>query len=319
MGDYAADTLRDTIESAWSLTGRLSKTAAADMKNVVKFFAREQIAGNEYVKAVEVKKINSLEKQIEFETPNFAEVQDRFEITCRYRLKGANEVKFNEAEADIEDMAEEMRRIVKTVYSPSQGNGSYHKSSWIWENKDTPNSSKPELVRMAVITLIKVKSQSDEVFVGLTGVLLLDVSATTADSKPGSDYIYTEAEGVEIHQGYETIPELIQGSDNPAFYTGGFLGEFSCTIYAKKSDVNSSTIEALDNIYRLQSSISGNIGEHASVTFLYSTDNTEGTPVTLDESIPLIITNISRISPIQHLVRYEITARITSPTTYTVA
>jgi len=66
MGDFGADTLRDSIESAWALTGRLLKVGSETdaMKEPVFFFAHPQIpAAGEWTKAVEVRKINTDEQE----------------------------------------------------------------------------------------------------------------------------------------------------------------------------------------------------------------------------------------------------------------
>jgi len=314
---YAADTLRDSIESAWNLTGRLSKTSASDMKLVVKFFARNQMVGNEYIKAIEVNKINTPGLENEIEYPDYSEIRDVFTISCRYRLKGADETKFNEAEADIEDMTEEVRQIVKTIYSPQAGNGSFHRTSWNWRNEDNHNSSKPELIRTLTLTLFNIVSKSDEVFNGFGGVITFDLSASdNMDSAPGGDYIYTEAHRIRIREGFSTVPILTKDTTNgarvPHLTTGSFSGEISFDTYAKKSDIGS-TADKLNSIYRLQSN-----GQHINAVLLHANTNNEGSPSTLTSSSFVKITSMEKISDDVTLVAFTVRGDLEKPSTYTV-
>jgi len=320
MGDFGADTLRDSIEAGWALTGQLTKTSIPTMKEVVQFYAHPQIVGNEWSKAVEVQKINTAGNENVITHPKFEEIHDRFEITCRYRLKGSNETQYDEAEQDIEDMCEEVVRIVKTVYNPSSGTGIFSKTDRQWVNRDNfEDASKPELKRLLVFTLTHLQSDDSTVFHGFSnGILALDTSATTADSKPASDYTFTEVHTVEIDFGYDVIAEYVRGGTATQgvadYFQGGFSGTFSCVTYTKKADITSSTIEALDNIYKLQ-----NNNELAEIVFLHSVDNTEGTPVTFTESIPLLITRIRKTFEDTAIVEFTIEAIVSATTAYTVA
>ena len=86
----AATTLRDTIQAAWNLSGELSKvsigTESTLMDEVVQFFDRIQVVGNEVTKAVIVEKINAEENETVIAHPNFNEIVDIYEITVRYRV-----------------------------------------------------------------------------------------------------------------------------------------------------------------------------------------------------------------------------------------
>ena len=59
----AATTLRDIISTEWALTGELNKVSEGDgptlMDEVVQFFDRLQVIGNEVTKAIVVEKINA--------------------------------------------------------------------------------------------------------------------------------------------------------------------------------------------------------------------------------------------------------------------
>jgi hypothetical protein len=318
---YQAKTLADTINTNWALTGRVAKAGSASAGEYpvyIRGFTKSHIQEISERKVVEVRKITALQN---VEThPKFQTVTDTYEITCYYELSDVDSSLWDTAEADIEDMCEEVIRITNTVYNPSSGTGDFARTNQQWLNRDDlPRSGDPILRRVLILTLTHLQSTDDTVFHGFeNGILALDTSATTADSKPGSDYTYTEAYDVSISFGYDVVPEYVRGGTAaagvPEYFHAGFSGEFSCSMYAKKADITSSTIEAIDNIYKLQSD-----GEHAEITFLHSMDNTEGTPVTFSESIPLLVTRVEKTFEDNTMVEFSLSAVVTAPTTYTVA
>jgi len=125
---FSADTLRDIIETNWSLTGLLSKTGADNMKEVVQFFAYPQIPGNEVTKAVTVQKIQSETNENVTEHPTFNEVQDIYELTLYYRTIDVQPVSRDESYSNLEDMGDETIRILKTQFNPATGIGVFFPS-----------------------------------------------------------------------------------------------------------------------------------------------------------------------------------------------
>jgi len=317
---FQADSLRDSIEAAWALTGRLTKIATATNKEVVEFFAHPQIAGaGEFSKAVEVRKINTDESENITRHPRFEEVNDNYEIIVRYRLLGGDEVLYDQAEQDIEDMCEEVIRTVRTIYDPFTDTGVFWNktSRWSFDDQIDGRQVKMELRRIYNLQLTRINSKSLEVFQGYGGVLQLDTSATTADSKPVGDYIYTEAWNVTFQEGYRHSSELTNATSNgigvPLWFRGIFLGRFSCEMYAKKSDVDSVTIEAIDNIYKAQTN-----GETATIVFLHATSNREGTPATLTTSTEFRVNSIEKLTEDENLVKFRVVGDITQPSVFTV-
>lgn len=318
MGDFAADTLRDSIKAAWNLSGRLAKVEADDMKEPVQFLAHPQIAG-EWTKAVEVKKVNTPESEGEIEHPNFSEITDRFIITCRYKLLAIDETLYDLFEEDIEDMTEEVRRIIKTIYAPSAGLGTFFQANWTWQIDDEVSDEpfkKMELRRILFLTLTQIKSRTSSVFRGFGGVLSFDMSASSGDNLPAQDYIYTEVENVQIQQGYRTIPEMTTPAQSggraigvPVYYRGMFSGRFSAEINLKEEDVTETTLDALDNLYKAQ-----NNGELGTAVFLHAVKNTKGVPITLTESVKMQIVSVTKISGIEALVKYRVEGTILEPT-----
>ena len=312
---FAADTLRNSIETNWALTGNLSKTAADNMKEVVRFFAHPQIPGRELTKTISVRKINTAEQENETEWPDYSEIHDVFEITCRIRIRDTGEVSYDQAESDIEDMTEEVRRIVKTVYSPSAGAGNFHRARWTWSKRDTFESGEPELIRVLTLTLFNIVSKSTEVFDGFGGVLTFDLSASdNMDTAPAGDYIYTEAHEVRIREGTSVTEALGKDTANgarvPKLGAGRFRGTFNANIFAKKSDIGASD-EKLDKIYLLQTN-----GQHVEAAFLHTVPNTEGTPVTLSQTSFVKVTSMMKISNDTDLVGFNLEGRLIKPSTF---
>ncbi len=323
MGDFGADTLRDSIETGWGFTGteRISKTVSASMTEIVHFFAHPQITPT-YTKAVEVRKINTPERENVITHPMFFEKVDNFEITCRYRLIGGDESLFDQAEEDIEDMCEEVERIVKTVYDPSQANGVYFTSSRRWGNDDLltgqQGEMQMELARTLYLQLSFLDARKSTSYKGYEMILAVDDSGTTADTKRGSDYTYTEAYNVTMQEGYRQIPELTVDTTNgigvPLFFRGSFSGRFTFEIWAKEADLNTANIDSLDNIYKTQTN-----GESAEVALIHVVKDTGSTPSAVTATTVVRINSIEKISDVEQLVKWRLVGDIIKPTTWLVA
>jgi len=323
MGDFAADTLRDTIETGWAPANtRIPKAVSAGIEQIVHFLAHPQVKGaHEWPIAVEVAKI--LDPQVpdnenQIVHPRFTEVRHRFTVTCRYRVRNIDETLFDQAQQDIEDMCVEVVRILKTVYDPLAGTGAFFTARYNWSNNDNLTDVKQELVRTLDFELTEIQSQSTEVFRGYGGVLTFDLSlSANMDSAPGGDYIYTEAHNVRIREGTTVTEALTKDSTNgarvPKLGAGVFRGTFAADIFAKKSDIGS-TDEKLDKIYLLQAN-----GQHIEAAFLHATTNTEGTPVTLSHTSFVKVTSMAKIASDEQLVGFNVEGRLIKPSTWATA
>ena len=118
-----ATKIRDLLFNGWDLTGDLSKTETDNMKEVVYFFDRQQVEGNEQTKAVVVRKINAEGKENQVEYPNFIEIQDVYEITLYYRIIDVGDDTYSTALENVEKMGTETLDILETEFSPSMDNG----------------------------------------------------------------------------------------------------------------------------------------------------------------------------------------------------
>lgn len=320
----AATTLRDTIESNWGLTGLLSKTVtgtgATLMDQVVKFYDRLQVRGNEAVKAVVVQKINAETNEGVVKHPHYNEINDIYEITVRYRVGDVEADIYSNYLDLIEQMGTEVVRILKTVYNPATPLNIYYRTANSWTNEDMDVGNQRDLRRKLRFVLTTITSDDPEVYTGLSGVLVFDTSDSQGDSKPGADYTFVSVKKIVCTEGFSQIPTLTNDVSNgvgvPLFMRGMFSGVFSAEIYGQKTNIIGSTIEKFQNIYKLQT-LSPIIGQNAEVVLLRSNQNTEGSPSTLTRKSFMKINPLDEISDDEDLLNYNITGILTRPTIFT--
>lgn len=322
----SATILRDLLFDEWSLTGELTKTGTQDDPEVVNFFDRLQVQGNEQSKAITIQKINEEGNQGVVNHPHFSEVSDLYEIVLYYRIIDVDVDSYSTFLDRIEQMGNEVTRILETTYSPANNIGIFFKVSRNWINEDLFAGNQPELRRRLFFRLTTIISENPEVFSGFKGILVFDVSESEGDSKPASDFLYTEVHRVILDEGYEEIPILTKlkvkdsgGTDIPGvpyYFRGQFSGTFSCEMKAKKSDLDGTTIEKITNIYKAQNN-SPIKNQIAQVVLIQSTQNTEQpTTRTFDTSSFIKITRIRKNSTDTDLVSYIVTGQLTKPTEY---
>ena len=320
----AATTLRDTIEATWNLTGELSKvsigTGATLMDEVVQFFDRFQVIGNEVTKAVVVEKINAEENETVIKHPNFNEIVDIYEITVRYRVIDVNADNYSDSLDFVEQMGTEVVRILRTVYNPSTTLNIYFRTMNTWTNEDVDVGNQRDLQRKLRFTLTTITSDDDEVYSGFGGVLVFDTSDSQGDSKPGSDYTFVSVKNIDTDEGFSQIPTLTkdksQGVGVPLLVRGQFSGTFSALMYAQKTNIIGSTIEKLQNIYKLQST-TPIIGQNAEVVLLRSNTNTESTVSTLTRKSFMRINRLKETEFDEDLLSYTVIGTLSRPTIFT--
>lgn len=313
MGDFQSDTLRDSIESGWALTGALAKTTTNTMKNAVKFYAHPQVKQIETKKAIQVRKDTPLSTDVIHQ--KFTEVNDVFEIRCRYTVEDVKNSKWDIAEARVEDMCDEVLRIVKTVYNPNTTTGLFYKTITGWVNNDELDKLNQVLIRTMRLTLTLIKSEDTTVFKGYGGVLSFDTSASQGDAKPAADYIYTEAYDVQWTGGFRQIPELIDGTSSTdreaVYFTGGYGGRFNCMMKIKKADFTDSGTEQIPTLGELMTT-----GETPEVVFTWVQTNTEGTPATLTSSITMKMVSLEPAHDLDDLSKFRLVGEIIKPPVY---
>jgi len=320
----AATTLRNTIEEGWTLTGELSKVSTGTgptlMDEVVQFFDRLQVVGNEVAKAVVVAKINAEENETVIKHPNFNEIVDTYEIIVRYRVVDVNADNYSESLDLVEQMGTEVVRILKTVYNPSTTRNIYFRTMNNWTNEDVDAGNQRDLQRKLRFSLTTITSDDDEVYSGFGGVLVFDTSDSQGDSKPAADYLFASVKTIDVDEGFSQIPTLTkdtsQGVGVPLLMRGQFSGTFSALMYAQKTNIIGSTVEKLQNIYRLQTA-SPIIGQNAEVVLLRANTNTESIESTLTRKSFMKINRIKENTSDEDLVSYTIIGTLSRPTIFT--
>lgn len=315
-----AETIKDAIQSGWALTGTLSKTESDTMKEVVKFFDRDQVYGNEYPKAIVVRKINDEGDENIIRHPKFMEVTDIYTITVYYRITDVNPDLFSVALTNVEDMAREVQRIIRLTYNPILAAGTYFITRSFWTKSDLVDQAQPELRRTLQLELTQIKSGSTEVFRGYGGVLSFDTSESIADSKSGTDYIFTEAYEVDLEEGFDSIPYLTNDTTNganiPQRYTGMFSGMMRCEIFVKESDFLGTTVERLSNIYKLQAA--GSLRkELPTIGFAHGEVNALNDTLTVFTIVK--ITSIRKLSSTEQLTKYTLAGTVIKPSAWVVS
>jgi len=319
----AATTLRDTIESGWGLTGELSKVSTGAgptlMDEVVQFFDRLQVIGNEVAKGVIIQKINAEGNETIIRHPNFNEVSDIYEITVRYRVVDVDSDNYSESLDLVEQMGGEVVRILKTVYNPATTLNVYFITANNWTNEDIDVGNQRDLRRKLRFTLTTITSDDEEVYSGFGGVLVFDTSDSQGDNKPVADYTYLDVQEVEIDEGWDEIEELTvdttKGDGVPDLTRDKFRGTFTALTFAAKSNIIGSTIDKIQNIYKPQANLPI-IGQVAEVVLLHSNMNTEPSPSTLTTKSFMKAVRIKKSSQVQNLISYRITGRLSRPTEY---
>lgn len=318
----SATTLRDILKSNWGLTGELSKvvTGAAStlMDEVVQFFDHTQVVGNEVTKAVIVQKINAEGNETIIAHQNFNEVIDIYEITIRYRVIDVDVDNYSSSLDFIEKMGTEVSKILKTVYNPSSSTNVYFKTMHNWSNEDVDIGNQRDLQRKLRLSLTVITSDDEEVYSGVGGVLVFDVSSEGSNT-PGSNYTYASVKNIETSEGFSQIPTLTkdvsQGKGVPLYMRGLFSGTFSALMYAQKSNIIGTTSEKLQNIYRLENTTPLS-NQNAQVVLLRSNTNTESPTSTLTRKSFMKIDRIREVETDEDLITYTIFGTLTKPTIF---
>ena len=303
---FSADTLKDTIESAWSLTGLLSKTGADNMKEVVQFFAYPQIPGNEVTKAVTVQKIQSETNENVIEHPTFNEVQDIYEITVYYRTLDVQLISRDESYSNLEDMGDEVVRILKTQFNPATGIGVYFQASRNWTREDEFDTAQPDLRRRLRFILTTIESEDDSVFTGVNGLLIYDRSQGTGN-QPVSNYTYTEVNDVKSDGGFNLIKRLTRGGNSIANRaTGLYNGSFEFETMVKEADIEGSTTNFIEEIDRLLPN-----GELPEVFLIKETQNRQGN--TFRHTTRMQIVDKACLYEREDLARFRLRGEVIAP------
>ena len=333
----AATTLRNTIESAWNLTGELSKTQTGTgptlMDEVVQFWDRMQVRGNEVPKSVTVEKINAETNENIIRHPNFNEVIDIYEITAYYRVVDVDSTNFSTSLDLIESMTTEITSIVYGVFKPSTtSSGIYFKTASNWRNEDIYPGNQPALRRKMQLSLSTITSDNSTVFTGVNGILVFDRTDSSGVNppKPATDYTFLDVNNVITEEGFPQREIMTKdqtlGKGVPQLMRGVFRGTFSFEIYPKELDIaatgqtTATTVNQLPligNVQKIPSSLASTlIGQQAEIVLIQTVENSViATPTKLSTKSFLKVVNIRRIRKNNFLYVFYVTGQLTRPST----
>lgn len=316
---YQANTIITNIENQWSLSGLLadSDNVNPDITNEgVHFLSHQQPEATTYRIAVIGRKISPLENVVSH--PMFDEVHDTFEIWCHYTLESFDESTWENAESLVEQMEDEVLRILLLTYNPQTNTNVYFKTDRKWDNRDDFSKATKEINRVVTFSLIRLRSRTTAVAVGYGGVLVF--SGSTSDGGYGSNYQFTEAYHVEIEEGYDTVEEVVSGvtpyaQGVPVHFTGKFSGIFQCVLFAKYGDIGTNAYN-LNQIIKILTSGSYQ-GEIPRANFIQTAANLNSPANTMTDSAFVKITRFVRIYDQEQLVGLRIQGKLFRPSTIT--
>ncbi len=315
---YEGGDLATVIKNSWSLGGILAPqgSESADVTaDPIYFFGHQEPEGtapHNYVRVI----ASPLQDIVEH--PQYDEVSQNFDITCVWTLAtGQDPTEWDNAESYIQQMENEVLRIIRTQYDPDTGIGGYFRTNRRWSIEDNFEGQVKQLRRTMRITLIKFASRVSTVFTGF-GVALTFDKNNSQGTMPASNYVYTEVWHIDVEEGWDTVQEYgVQNADGkgvPAQTRGGFKGFVSFQTFAKKADIGSSTTNFINQLIKPLST-----GELPKVVLLTKTPDTEGTPSYLNESISCYVTNLKRIYDEENIVVFQVTGKLTKPTVFSLS
>jgi len=316
-----AETIRNLLFDNWSLGGELSKVPLDNMKEIVYFYDRKQVEGNEQTKAITVEKINAEANENIIDHPSFSEVQDWYVITIYYRAVDVQQTTFSDALSNVDLMGQEIRRILQINYEPSTTTGQFFLSKSRWTKKDMVDQAQPELIRAMEFQLTQITSNEPQVYKGYGGVLIFDVTDPSAggDDEPLINYEYTELSDVVMNEGYVQIPYLTKdkitnGLGVPYMQRGMFAGQFVATIMAKKDDIGGTTAEKIYNLIKVNTQ-TPRVGQNTDAVFLHDVTNNESpTPSIFQTKSFMKISNIEKMGSVEGLIEFRLTGTLFKPT-----
>jgi len=320
----SAEILRNAIESAWNLPDPLEKVPVTPVsgRQYVYFFDRKQIVKNEKAKALVVEKISHEGDENMITHPTFSEQADIYEITLYLRVTSVNREQFDVWLTNMDNMANETIRILKTIYDPTSTPPTnvffQTRSDWIKEDV-YPSGSQPELRRKLRFTLTRLVAARDDTFLGFGGVLIFD-NTSEGDNPPASDYQYQEVTDVTINEGFDQIQVFTKdqtlGVGVPQTTRGMFTGSFSALMNATVDNLKGTTTDKIPEIGMTQ--INPNIiGQIPEIIFINTSTDASITN-TLTTTSFVKITRVERLDFDVSILMFKLSGFLTRPTIYAV-
>ena len=274
------------------------------MKEVVYFFDRQQVEGNEQTKAVVVRKINAEGKENQVEYPNFIEIQDVYEITLYYRIIDVGDDTYSTALENVEKMGTETLDILETEFSPSMDNGQFWQVNRTWHKHDHLDQAQPEFRRTLTMRLSRITSFDGSLFTGYSGILHFGTT---------SGHIYAEIQNIDTGGlGYPQIAEPIVNTSTPVFFTGFLQGELTADMYVSPNDIGDNNFD-INKIGEVEAN--GEVLE-ATLIQLYTNDASPQQRITITTKVK--INSILYVANVQDMLKFSMVGTVISYPTTTV-
>jgi len=203
--------------------------------------------------------------------------------------------------------------IVNLLNAAVLGDHKVINESFNWK-RDYPDKAHPYFVH-SVLTISIRRVVSTQAIPD--GVLVIDVSASNIDNKPGSNYTYTNIYDVEISEGYRDHHEIVtsnneEGTLIPLHFAGSFSGRFIGHMHVKADDIGN-TGDKVNQLMTLRSN-----GEKPEAVFIYTQKDADSpNPATITETFTVEIDEVVRLYSHQDLVRYRLLGTLVKPSIIT--
>lgn len=311
---YTANTLMQSIMTAWNLTDDLEVEGGPDAANrpyPLKFYAHDQIEKRQWTKAIAVR--NLTEVPTEYKGEFYKRVEQKFEIEFRMKLQAADETGWDYTETYFQEGANNLQTILDGIYNPWTGAGSYWESDRVWEKRDRLDLKSPMLNRALILTLSYVVPRSQNVLTTFQRGVLIDLT-NSSPAIGGGLYQYTEVFDVANNEGYGTKELMIttnsDGPNIPLYYSTRFSGAFICSSNLQTSDLGT-TGQYLNQLYRLVSN-----GEKRLCVFIQKYYNPAGHYETKTSYV--LIDDTQEAYPKTELATVKFIGKIVKPSVWTV-
>lgn len=315
---FEAKTLADTIRSSWTLTGErlaVAGTAAANgLDRPIIIFPHEQQPSQLYTNAIEVIKRTPI--STDFSTEYFTREEDVYDIYVKHNRESAEESVWDTHESDLEDIEQEIDRIILTVFNPLGGIGVFFTMNSDWRDQDEQSLrvDKPYLLRYKTVRLSRIVPRKTTSFITYKRAVLLDVSESEGLSLPASDFQYTEIFNISARSGFRDhevfVTDDSDGVGIPWHYSGAFNGVITFQSYMKTGDLGSEG-HKVNTIWQKLAN-----GEQPKVVMLRTFNNNNGEVLTISQK--LILLDFQEVDPPHDLLQWALVGKIIKPGIYTV-
>jgi hypothetical protein len=324
---FDANTIAKSIHDNWSLSGLLALAENVDSNTTnegIYMFAHQNPEGIGRRIVVLVRKVTPRENVIEH--PKFDEVRDVYECWTHYILENIDEQNWINAESLVQQIQDEVLRILKLLFDPAKNVGIFFSTDRKWDNKDDFTQQSPQINRVLTFALIRLRSRDATVPVGYGFILAFNVVSSDGSGLPSSNYIFTEAYHVDSEEGWDTVEEVVSGmppsvlpQGAPIQFTAKFTGFFECQLYPKLVDIDTST-NMLNQIWQLLSVnhvVGGIVSEIPRIYLIITTQNLNNPTNTLTDNMVVRPIRFKRIYDQEELVGIRLQAKIYKPSNLT--